>query len=297
MSGEMQAVRALMAPWPSVFSTEETTRLAVAAPRVDADVPLSLRARCDVTTRVAAGRTVVTLVPKWARAEVTVIYLHGGAYVFPMLSVHWTMIEQLLMRTGAAVVVPLYGLAPEATVDDALTLVDDVRDHVDDGHRLVLAGDSAGGGLALAEAIRARNYGRRAADQLILLAPWVDVTYANPETAALERTGRDTMLKRAGSRMAGRWWAGGRSVDDPLVSPLRDDLRDLPPMAVYQGAHDLLTPDVRTLVTKARAAGTTVHYVEEPDGFHVYPAAWWTPEARDMYSDAAARISGRLPRP
>lgn len=275
----------------SAFSSELDTVAATHAPRRDASVPLSLRSLCKVSRTHVNDRPVLRLTPRVGTTQVDVMYLHGGGYILPIGYAHWWIIEGLIRMTGASVTVPLYGLAPEHTVDDAIPMLDSVyQDVAARGTRLILAGDSAGGALALAQAMRARNAGWRPASSVLLLSPWVDATVSNPYAKAMEVL--DPMLRCDGSAACGRWWAGRRDPRDPMVSPINDSLRDLPPLAIYMGHYDLLMPDALLLTYKARLAGTAVHLVEAPDGFHLYMAAPGTSEAQQFFYDAAAHILG-----
>lgn len=220
-------------------------------------------------------RPVITLRPRRGAAPVTAIYLHGGAYVHPLVPAHWWIVERLIRATGATVIVPQYALAPEGSVDDALALLDALVARIDG--RLLLVGDSAGAALALAWTQRRRDAGQRMPDALQLFSPWLDATMTNPAIAALEP---DPMLDRARLLAAARLWARDRALDDPLISPGLGDLGGLPPTTVHQGGRDLFAPDA----LRVRAALDVRLY---PDGFHDFMAAWWTAESRAVFADVA----------
>lgn len=230
----------------------------------------------------------VQVTPRGGAAAVEVMYLHGGGYVGPLGTHHWWIIDHLVSVTGAQVTVPSYPLAPEHRVDDAMPVLADLygwwAGQAGDS-RLALAGDSAGGGLALVLAMRARDEGWATLDRLLLLAPWVDVTMTNPRAWALEH--RDPILRCVGAIDDGRAWAGSRSPTDPWVSPLNGVLDGLPATLVVQGGCDVLAPDALVLVERMRRAGVHVSLRFEPGGFHVYPVAVRTPEARAAFVQIA----------
>ncbi|MFJ3812563.1 alpha/beta hydrolase fold domain-containing protein [Streptomyces sp. NPDC090073] len=291
MSLAMKLTALLLRRKPNVFVTEERLREALRHNPPDAPVPDSLRRSCRVTTETVDGHEVITLTPRSGPTGTQVIYLHGGVYVRPLVSAHWRIIEDLIRRTGATFVVPLYGLAPRYTADDAYRFLDTVYETVVQraGDRpVLLAGDSCGAGLSVGLAIRCRNEGLRPPTGLILFSPWLDVTMTNPGIPALTKL--DPMLAPAGFVAAGQDWAGGRSVTDPLVSPLHDTLEKLPPITIHQGGHDILLPDAEKFAAKARAAGTPTTLHLWPTAFHVFVAAPWTPEGRHALRDAATRI-------
>lgn len=259
----------------------------------DAPVPPSLRRRCTVETDSVAGIDVYTLTPKRGAADIDILYFHGGSYNAGMITPHWWVVRSLVAATGARVHVPSYLLAPEHTADEAYPSLDAVSDDVllaAGSRRVVFAGDSAGGGIALAEAQRCRDRAGRNADHLVLLSPWVDVTMNNP--AAREVQERDVSLDCDLLAAAGRWWAGDRDPSDPLISPANGNLADLPPMTVVQGGRDVLAPDVIKMVGKVYDVGGRVRLAEAAEGFHVYVAGWWTPEARKALRLAAQGIRG-----
>ena len=259
----------------------------------DAPIPRSLHRRCAVEIDSVSGIDVYTLTPRRGGADIDILYFHGGSYNAGMIAPHWWIIRSLVAATGATVHVPSYLLAPEHTADESYRSLDAVTDDVllaAGSRRVVFAGDSAGGGIALAEAQRCRDRSGRNADHLLLLSPWVDATMSNP--AARDVQERDVSLDCDLLAAAGRWWAGDRDTSDPLISPTNGDLADLPPMTVAQGGRDVLAPDVITLVEKVRDAGGRVHLDEAAEGFHVYVAGWWTPEARAALRLAAQGIRG-----
>jgi acetyl esterase/lipase len=223
----------------------------------------------------ARGFPVVTLraqrLPPLRRS---VIYLHGGAYVRPADPRHWAFATRLADALGAQAVVPLYPLAPEFTVEDSfeqlVELFDEVAAHSPDG--VVLAGDSAGGGYALALAEALRDRGGAQPESLVLLAPWVDLTGTTP--GLLEAAADDPWLSYPHLAVYASFWAGSEDAEalaDPRVSPGRGDLRGLPPALVLCGTRDLLRPGCDALFVRAEEAGWSLEYVVAPGLIHVYP--------------------------
>jgi acetyl esterase/lipase len=296
MSLSMFATRAFL--WLDTRGSRRALSRPDAASHVDparrpAPVPRALERRHQVTHFNVRGSQVTHVQPRSTAPTAEVLYLHGGGYVSPIGTHHWWLIDKLVRATGARITVPDYPLAPEHTLDDALPLLRELyaaaSDEVGD-RRFVVAGDSAGGGLAVAVAIMAREEGRRPADRLLLFAPWLDVTLSDPDAERLEA--KDPILRCIGARDDGRAWAGQRLLTDPLVSPLNDRLVGLPAMTIVQGGCDVLLPDTHTFTRTARAAGVAVDLLLEPGGFHVYPVAYWTPEAKRAYVVSTTAILG-----
>ena len=134
--------------------------------------------------------------------------------------------------------------------------------------RVVLMGDSAGGGLALAVGQGLRDRGVRPR-RMVLLAPWLDVATDDPASRAI--ADRDPMLAIPGLIEAGRAYAGPLALDDPRVSPIHGSLGGLPPITVFTGTEDLLNPDSHRLAEACAAAGVSCELIETAGQPHVYP--------------------------
>ncbi|GAA3216330.1 alpha/beta hydrolase fold domain-containing protein [Microbacterium terregens] len=264
------------------------------ARQAPAPVPEDVTRACVVSSVTLLGdRTVVTVAPRRQPPGPHVVYLHGGAYVYAIQEKHWTVIARLVEESGATFHIPLYGLAPASTVDDAYPLIDEVMSRVraEAGSQPVfLSGDSAGGGLALGQAIRMRDAGDEPVRQILLFSPWTDLMLDDP--ALLRWHQRDPMLSRDMLIACGELWSGDRDPADPVASPLRADLRGLPPLVTYIGGHDLLLLDACHLHANVRAAGGQSELQVWPSGFHVFMAALSTREAREVMADASRRFAG-----
>ncbi|MGW5043612.1 alpha/beta hydrolase fold domain-containing protein [Streptomyces griseoluteus] len=194
---------------PNVFVTEERLREALRHNPPDAPVPESLRRSCRVNTGTVDGHEVITLTPRRGGTGTEVIYRHGGVYVRPLVSAHWRIIKALIRRTGATFVVPLYGLAPRYSADDAYRFLDAVHETVVQragDHPVFLAGDSCGAGLSVGLAIRCRDEGQRPPAGLVLFSPWLDVTRDGSRLIACTGRGshgRDLCSASWGHRLRG----------------------------------------------------------------------------------------------
>ena len=237
--------------------------------------PARMESRAEISAQASpSGWTVYTVQSSTrAAAPVDVIYLHGGAYTQEMTTTHWKFIEQLAARTGARVVVPIYPLAPTATASLTVPHMVELVSRIGEANAargLVIMGDSAGGGMALALTQQLRDLGQRLPDQLILISPWLDITVADPRARLIEA--RDPMLAIAGLQGAGLAYAGDLELTDPLVSPLFGNLTGLPPMLCFTGDADVLNPDSLTLADKLTPTDRERFVLERASSeFHVYP--------------------------
>jgi len=221
-----------------------------------------------------------------------VVYLHGGSYITGPHAEQWEWLSYLTQRTKSDAVVIDYRLTPQhpypAGFDDALTIV---RALLADGtltsRPWVLAGDSAGGGMALAVAHALRDEGRPLPDGLLLLSPWVDLrperTYPN--------AAQDPWLTPIGAKNAGAAYAGGTDRGDVGISPIVNSQGGLPRTYLEEAGDDILVTEGRELAAAMRAAGVRVDLYETPGCFHVFPLIAWLPESRQARSREVAWLN------
>jgi acetyl esterase/lipase len=198
---------------------------------------------------------------------------------------HWRLIADLADATGCPVDVPIYGLAPQHDLAEMVDFVVAVVCGLD-GARVRLAGDSAGGGLALLVAQRLRDAGGSPVSSVTVMAPWLDLAMDNPDIDLIEPV--DPWLARPAIRPMARAVAGTLRLDDPRVSPVRGSSGNLPPVTVLVGTRDMTLADVRLLRERVLAAGGSIVVHESPGSPHVHPLLP-TPEgraARRVFLDA-----------
>lgn len=252
-------------------ATVERARQRIAAPKGSNEPPTALRSRHDVRTRQVQGFACTTVAPRDGAGGRAVVYLHGGSYTGEIATQHWALISKLA-DAGVRVEVPLYGLAPQHTYREAYPFVTGVyRDLLAevDASLVTIAGDSAGGGLALGFAQTLAAEGLPQPRRLVLLSPWLDLTLSHPDLPALEPI--DPWLNIDGTIEAGKVWAGGDDPTQPKLSPINGELSGLAPMDVTVGTHELCLPDVQLLEERARAAGADIRVTVCPGAVHVYP--------------------------
>ena len=242
--------------------------------------PRRLERRVAITMERRHGWPVYELAPRKARSgggSRTVIFFHGGSYTKEIQRTHYEALAELVRNTGCRAVVPIYPLAPVSTaaqtVATAAELAAGLAGRVGAGS-LIVMGDSAGAGLALAvaQALRDRSI---APARIVLIAPWLDVATDDPASRALEPD--DVMLGIPGLQVSGRMYAGELALDDPRPSPIHGEMRGLPPIAVFTGTADLLLPDSHRLRDRCREAGVELTLTEAPGMPHDY-ALMRTPE-------------------
>lgn len=251
----------------------------------DAPMPDSFNSRFTVENWKAAGHDCVTLHPKSGKGANHILYFHGGGFVLPMFDVHWPLVAEMVDRTGASVTVPLYPVAPESSKQVQDGLADAVYAKLLeqwDAPGIILSGDSAGGHMALALALRSIRNGGAKPGKLALFAPWLDVTMADEAMREVEP--HDVMLKVDALRALGAIWSGDEDPQSAECSPLyasHAELSQLPPTQIYVGRHDLFVIDSRTFTEKLSAAGGDVKLYEYAGAPHVFMAILPTRESKD----------------
>lgn len=218
-----------------------------------------------VQLRAATGRWPGGEVLQWPGIDQTrapvLLYLHGGGYIGCSPETHRSLVGSLVRRVRGSAFVPRYRLAPEqpfpAALDDARGAYRYLLDELQvDPARLVLVGDSAGGGLVLALALAAREAGWPLPAALVTFSPWTDLAATGPSLD--ENSDRCAMFAGETIRRAARFYLGETDPYAPLVSPLYGDLRGLPPLLVHASTDEVLRDDAVRLAERAREAGVSV---------------------------------------
>ncbi len=233
--------------------------------------PRSMRSKFNLQTDMAGNRTIYTLRQKHSAPKIDILYFHGGGYLFEITRYHWIFLARLCRHLNARIVIPIYPLAPENNWRDVFEAIMPVYERMrepESSNPMVLMGDSAGGGLALAVSMQASKRAIAQPDHLVLLSPWVDLTMSNPAIAAVEPD--DPWLSKDGVKATARLYAQGSDLRNYHLSPIYGDLSQLPPTSLFAGKHDILYPDSVALSEKARKAGSRVDLFLEEEMFHVW---------------------------
>ncbi len=250
--------------------------------------------RIEATT--LAGRPADRLTPPGETSDQVVYYLHGGAYLGGSTRTHRGLLAHFARAAGCEVVAIDYRLAPEhpypAALEDAVAGYQELLAEGIPAERIVIAGDSAGGNLALVTAIALRDAGMALPAGLVLLSPWTDLTSSGKSMGS--RAERDRILTVLGISKAAETFAAGRRLSDPLLSPLFAELAGLPPMLIQVGDDELLLDDSTRFAAAARKVGVSVLLSIRPRLWHVWQAmAGWMPEADQAITEMGEFVRGR----
>lgn len=206
-----------------------------------------------------------------------ILYCHGGGYTSGGLGFSKVLASKLTRATGLDVLAFDYRLAPEhpypAAVEDAQAAWDHLMRLGFGARDVVLAGDSAGGNMALVLCLRLRAEGRMLPGALLLMSPWTDMTCSGESLT--ERADIDPVLTPEYIYAVREAYAGGLDPAQPELSPLLADLAGFPPTLIQVGTHEILFSDAERLAERMKAAGTECR-LEVWEGmwhdFQMYPS-------------------------
>jgi len=215
-----------------------------------------------------------------SKADRIVLYFHGGAYVMGSRNTHRGLAGRIANAAQTRVFLPEYRLAPEnpfpAAIEDAVACW---RWLLAEGHSpddMAIAGDSAGGGLALATLLALKASGDPLPACAVGLSPWTDL--AGTGETAVSGAVDDPMLTPEGLRSSGKDYAA-EDLSNPLAAPLHGDLEGLPPLLLQVGTREILLSDSTRFAEKAQAAGVDVTLEIEDGLIHVWQMLPGVPEA------------------
>lgn len=220
-----------------------------------------------------------------------ILYLHGGAYISGSIDTHRPLVARIARTAATRALTIEYRYAPEhpfpAGLDDAIKAYHWLLGQGFDHRKIIIAGDSAGGGLTLATLIRLRDEKAPMPAAVVCMSPWLDLTCSQDSGKRL--ASKDLMLTVAsGKRFAG-YYAGGHDLKDPYISPFFADLKNLSPMLIQVSDSEILIDENVAFEKKAKAAGVDIQLEVWGDMNHVWQGyAPILPEAKD-----AIKVIGR----
>lgn len=212
-----------------------------------------------------------------------IIYLHGGCYIYGNINNYCTIPVQISNTTGLKVLSVNYSLAPENPFPKAIEDVQNIYEYlIEEGYtsdQIVIVGDSAGGGLALATVIKLRDLKADLPAALGLFSPWVDLTLKGDTIETLKDF--DNVLSKRQLEGAAKIYAEKQELTNPLISPVFADLKNCPPMMILAGGREILLSDSINLARKATLDNTTVNFIVWDKLDHVFAVDSTLPESKE----------------
>jgi epsilon-lactone hydrolase len=258
-------------------------------------------AQAPAGTRVApadaAGVPGEWVIPADVAGSRVIMYLHGGAYQLGSPATLRHLVALISVAAQAQAFSVDYRLAPEhpfpAAVDDAVAAYRWLLAAGHDAASIAIAGDSAGGGLALATLIALRDAGNALPAAAVAMSPWTDLMLTGASLRS--RADVDVLLKPAGMPQSAALYLAGADPRHPYASPLYADLHGLPPLLIHVGDAEVILDDSTRFAARARAAGVDVTlriWDEMPHVFHAF--AGLLPEADQAVAQIGSWLRERV---
>lgn len=234
------------------------------------------------------------IIPQNCRPERALLYLHGGGFVFGLTPPHLHMAAHLAQRLGLRILMVDYRLAPQhpfpAALDDCETAYRWLLKQGILARNILIAGDSAGGNLAVALLLKLRDSRSPLPAAAACLSPVTDLA----DQEKLGQGFQDPLLPAKAVEFYTRAYLGSRDPRQPLISPVYGDLRGLPPLLVHVGEDELLRQDAVRLVSLAQTAGVEARLEIYPRMWHVWQLNLDLPQARQSLEEMAQFFIGQL---
>jgi len=223
-----------------------------------------------------------------------ILYLHGGAYAVGSVTSHRKFLARLAKACQMKVLAIDYRLAPEhpfpAALQDALAAYQCLFSKGYDPSNIVIAGDSAGGGLAIAALISLRDGKLPLPACAVCISPWVNLSGAEKKS----NNNHDPLLNPAILNLYARYYIGQADASNPLISPVFADLEGLPPMLIQAGTNEILLSQIEEFYEKARQASVEITLDRWQGMFHVFQIIPILPEARLSLKKIANFIMNKI---
>lgn len=230
---------------------------------IETKEPEEVKEVCSLETENYKGRKLFIVTPKEETSQTKILYFHGGSYVAETGQEHWDFIEKLVTDTNATVIMPDYPLTPKYHYQDVFAMVEPLYKEIIENvasENLIVMGDSAGGGLALALLEKVSQEDIAMPKKTILISPWLDVRMTNPKIEEVQK--EDKELSKENLKLAGIAYAGKDGINSYLVNPIEGDLTKLKNITIFTGTSDILNPDVQVLKKKAEQVNVKIEVKE-----------------------------------
>ena len=227
------------------------------------------------------------LIPENSTGDRVLLYLHGGGFVYGQTSPHLEMDAYLAHKIGARVLMVDYRLAPAhpfpAALDDCVTAYRWLHKQATPAPRIAIAGDSAGGNLAITTMMKLRDSGEQLPVAGALLSPVADLSLEDNTADPYN----DPLLPAKAMKMYKRSYVAEHDPRDPLISPVFGDWHGLPPLLIHAGEDEILRSDAEQVENLARAAGVDVRLEVYPRMWHVWQIMMAMPQSIQSLDDIA----------
>lgn len=215
--------------------------------------------------------------------DAILLYIHGGSYIQEAIYLQIKFVQKMADKLNATLLMPIYKTAPKGNYETFESSMDKLyNDLLNLNKRIIIIGDSAGGGLSLSYTMKIRDEKKQLPSNLILFSPWLDMTFSNPEVNSQCKL--DNLCSIEGNLYCGKIWAGNIDVNDFRVSPINGNLKDLPRITIITGEYDICKPDCVKLKNKLRENKYDYDYIEYSGQCHNFEI-YSTKESKGVFND------------
>lgn len=236
-------------------------------------IPIRVRKICKIRKYKYQKRKVFVMKNrKSSNSNITILYLHGGSYVAGIMKEHWMFLGNICKNIkNSTIIVPDYPLPPKYNYKDVFEVMEGLYEEVINKvgkEKLVVMGDSAGGGLALALMQKISIQSKSQPEKLILISPWLDIKMENPKIDEVQKL--DKVLNKNALKLAGNLYLGKGNKDNYLTSPIDGPLDKIKNLTIYTGTYDILNPDVEKLREKCKKENVNINIKETKKAAHIW---------------------------
>lgn len=236
-------------------------------------IPIKVIARCKIKKyKYRKRRVFVMKNRKITNSNLVILYLHGGSYVAGIMKEHWIFLNNICKDVSdVTVIIPDYPLPPKYNYKDVFKMMEGLYDEIInrvDSTKLIVMGDSAGGGLSLALMQKVGIDNKSEPEKLILISPWLDIKMENPRIDEVQKV--DKILNKNALKLAGNLYLGKGNKDNYLTSPIDGPLDKLKNVTIYTGTYDILNPDVQDLVKRAKKEKINIKVKQTKKAVHIW---------------------------
>jgi acetyl esterase/lipase len=222
-----------------------------------------------------------------------ILYLHGGAYALGSINSHREIVARLARTTKMRGLAIDYRLAPEhpypAALEDAIAAYLWLLTQGYDPSQIIIAGDSAGGGLALGTLVTLRDAGKPLPAGAVCISPWTDL--ATTGASIQNKAKVDLILDPDSLEKYAKYYAGEHELTSPLISPLYADPKGLPPLLIQVGTDEILLDDATRFTKNAQESGVDVTLEIWDQMFHVFQMISFLPETKKAVGNIAEFVA------
>ncbi|MDA8027265.1 MAG: alpha/beta hydrolase [Actinomycetota bacterium] len=235
----------------------------------------------------------IEILPATTSSDRTLLWLHGGAYSAGSIKTHQSMVSRIVAASNVKALLPEYRLAPEdpfpAAIEDALMAYKEIIAQNGGASKIIVGGDSAGGGLTLALMLKLKENNIELPSKLVLLSPWTDLTASG--SSVKDRAEADPWLSSDLLTPAAAVYLGTTPPGDPMASPLFGELSNLPPTLTIVGDDEILLSDSTRLHDALVDAGVDSQLIVAEGMWHVYATFPGFKESDEAIESVASFIS------